>query len=112
MKSSTFLVVATVAATLLLSPVVYAAPVNLNAPLNGMLAKEKTIKLSLHNDSSISVELRVGADLMTLAAGKSVNLKLPIGTRIVANSDTSTIRAGTLIAEVSKELSGVIVHIK
>jgi hypothetical protein len=91
---------------------VNAAPANLHAPLNAMFAKEKTVKLSLRNGSSSSVEVKVGEELMTLAAGQAVNLNLPVGTRIVANADTSTVKAGALIAQVSKELSGAVITVK
>ena len=56
--------------------------------------------------------MKVGEELMTLTAGQSVNLNLPVGTRIVANTDTSTIKAGTLIAQVSKDLNGAVVTLK
>lgn len=111
MKSSNVFVVATVAATLLLSPAVYASPINLHAPLNAMFAKDKNVKLSLQNDFKASVELKVGEKVVTLEAGKSLSLNLPVGTRIVANSDTSTIHTGTLITEVSYALNGATIHI-
>ena len=112
MKSRTFFATATVVCVLLASPAVHAAPTSIHAPLNAMFAKEKTVKLSLHNGSTASVELRVGADLVTLTAGQSVSLNLPVGTRIVANSDTLSVKAGTLITEVSKELSGAVLTLK
>jgi hypothetical protein len=49
---------------------------------------------------------------VTLTAGQSVSLNLPVGTRIVANSDTLSVKAGTLITEVSKELSGAVITLK
>ena len=49
---------------------------------------------------------------MTLTAGQAVNLNLPVGTRIIANTDTSTVKAGTLITQVSKDLSGAVVTVK
>jgi hypothetical protein len=112
MKPRMILATATVIAALLTSSAVYAAPTSFHAPLNAMFAKEKTVKLSLRNSSSSSVEVKVGENLMTLAAGQSVSLNLPVGTRIVANSSTSTIQAGTLITEVSKELSGAVLTLK
>jgi hypothetical protein len=112
MKSRNLLATAAVVAALLTSQVVHAAPTSFHAPLNAMFAKEKIVKLSLRNGSAASVEVKVGENLMTLTAGQSVSLNLPVGTRIVANSDTPTVKAGTLITEVSKELSGAILTLK
>ena len=112
MKSRNLFVAAAVVTTMFTPHIIYASPVNFHAPLNAMFAKEKTVKLSLKNGSASSVEVKVGEEVMTLTAGQAVNLNLPVGTRIVANSDTSTVRAGTLIAQVSKELSGSVVTLK
>ena len=112
MKSRNLIIIAAVVAAMVTPHIVYATPVNFHAPLNAMFAKEKTVKLSLKNGSSSSVEVKVGEEVMTLTAGQAVNLNLPVGTRIVANTDTATVKAGTLIAEVSKELSGSVVTLK
>ncbi len=106
MKFRNLAITAAVVAAMVTPHIVYASPVNFHAPLNAMFAKEKTIKLSLRNASTSSIEVKVGEELMTLTAGQAVNLNVPVGTRIVANTDTSTIKAGTLITQVSKELSG------
>jgi hypothetical protein len=111
MKSRNLVITAAVVA--MITPhIVYASPVNLHAPVNAMFAKEKTVKLSLKNGSASSIEVKVGEEVMTLTAGQAVNLNVPIGTRIIANTDTSTVKAGTLIAQVSKELSGSVVTLK
>jgi len=112
MKIQKLLASAAVVAVLLTSPAIYAAPTSLHAPLHAMFAKEKIVKLSLRNSSVSSVELKVGENLVTLAAGQTITLSLPVGTRIVANSSTSTVQAGSLITEVSKELSGVVLTMK
>ena len=112
MKSRNFVITAAVVAAMVTPHIVYATPVNFHSPLNAMFAKEKTVKLSLKNGSGSSVEVKVGEEVMTLTAGQAVNLNVPVGTRIVANTDTGTVKAGTLIAEVSKELSGSVVTVK
>jgi hypothetical protein len=112
MKFRNLAITAAVVTAMIAPHIVYASPVSLHAPLNAMFAKEKTVKLSLRNGSTSSVEVKVGEELMTLTAGQAVNLSLPVGTRIVANTDTSTVKAGTLIAQVSKELSGAVVTLK
>jgi len=54
----------------------------------------------------------VGDDVVALAPGKSVALKVPVGTRICANQTSATHQAGDLIAQVSKDLDGAILHVK
>lgn len=108
MKIRALLATTIVVSTLFASPAVYAASVSIHSPLHAMFAKEKTVKLGLRNDSRTSLELKVGEKVMTLAAGNTLDLNLPVGTRIVANSSTPTRPAGTLIAQVSKELDGTV----
>ena len=112
MKPRNLAITAAVVAAMITPHIVYASPVNLHTSVNAMFAKEKTVKLSLRNGSTSSVEVKVGEELMTLTAGQAVNLNLPVGTRIVANTDTSTVKAGTLITQVTKDLSGAVVTLK
>ena len=77
-----------------------------------MFAKEKTVKLSLHNGSASPIELKVGENIMTLAAGQIVKVDLPVGTRIITNTTTSNAPAGALITQVTKELSGAVLTLK
>ena len=108
MKIRTYLAATIVASTLFVSPVIHAASLSIHSPLHAMFAKEKTVKFSLRNDSKSSVELKVGENLMTVAAGKTLSLNLPVGTRIVANSSTPSHPAGTLITQVTKQLSDTV----
>jgi hypothetical protein len=112
MNSRILLAAAAVVAALPTSHFVHAAPTTLHAPVNAMFAKEKTVKLSLRNGGTSSIELKVGDNLMTLAAGQVVKVDLPIGTRIVTNTTTSNAPAGTLITQVSPELSGAVLTVK
>jgi hypothetical protein len=109
MKASILLAIV---AALPTSHIVHAAPTSLHEPINAMFAKEKTVKLSLHNGSASSIELKVGDSLMTIAAGQIVKVDLPVGTRIVTNTTTSNAQAGTLITQVTKELSGAVVTLR
>ena len=77
-----------------------------------MFAKEKTVRLSLHNGSASSIELKVGENIMTLAAGQIVKVDLPVGTRIITNTATSNAPAGALITQVTQELSGAVLTLK
>ena len=72
----------------------------------------KKVQITLRNDSAATMEFKVGDDVVTLAAGKSIALKLPVGTRICANQANPTHQSGDLIAQVSKDLDGAILHVK
>jgi hypothetical protein len=69
-----------------------------------MFAKTKTVKVALRNDSGSPLQLKVGDEIVSLDAGKSVALKLAVGTRIVVNAATDKHQAGELIAEASTAL--------
>ena len=77
-----------------------------------MFAKTQTVKVSLRNDSSSQMQLKVGDQVMSIEAGKTVAVKVPVGTRIVMNTATSTHQAGELIAEATSELDNTTVAIK
>jgi hypothetical protein len=111
MKYRNILAVTVVATSLLASPVVYAATA-VQSPVHAMFGKTKTIKLTLLNDSTSPIEVKAGDDVVKLEAGKPVTLNLAPGTRVVANTATSTQQAGALIAEVSSSLNGATIHIK
>ena len=74
--------------------------------------ESKTVKLSLRNDSGAPIELKVNDQIMTLEAGKSLGLKLPVGTRILANTATPAHPAGSLITQVIKEHDGATITIR
>jgi hypothetical protein len=107
--------VATIAVAVLgmsASTAVYAAPTAIVTPLHAMFEKSKMVKLSLRNDTDAPMELKVGEDVMTIAAGKTVAVKLAIGTRIVTNAATAGHASGALLAEVSPALSDATIGIK
>jgi hypothetical protein len=114
MKIRSVLAIAVAVAGLSASTNIYAAAKAADTPSLAYVgfAKTKTIKLSLRNDSSASMELKVGDDVVTLDAGKTVTLKLPLGTRVVTNAATPTHQAGTLVAQASSELNGTTVAIR
>jgi ABC-type amino acid transport substrate-binding protein len=72
----------------------------------------KKIQMTLRNDSAEPVEFKVGEDVVPLDAGKSAALKVPAGTRIVANKAYGAHQAGDLILQVSKEFNGATLHVK
>ena len=112
MKIQVLLATTIIVSTLAVSPATYAASVSMHSPLHAMFAKEKTVKLSLRNDSNTSVDLKVGENIMTVAAGKTLSLSLPVGTKILANTSTPAHPAGALITEVTKQLNGATLSFK
>jgi hypothetical protein len=94
------------------SAAVYAAPTNIQSPVHAMFAKSQTVKVSLRNDSSSQLQLKVGEQVMSIDAGKTVAVKVPVGTRIVMNAATPTHQAGELIAEATAALDNTTVAIK
>jgi hypothetical protein len=101
-------------AVVLAAPAVYAAPPSISSPVHAMFAKSKTstVRLSLRNDSSSPIEVKVGEKVMTLDPGKPVSLDLEVGTRIVANNNTPNHPAGSLIEEVIKDHNGATIVIR
>jgi hypothetical protein len=77
-----------------------------------MSAKTKTVKVALRNDSGSPLQLKVGDQVVSLDAGKSVSLKLAVGTRIVVNAGTDKHPSGELLAEVSTSLDNTTLAIK
>jgi hypothetical protein len=107
-----FAVVAAIATSLLTAPAVYAAPAAISSPIHAMFSKTKLVKLSLRNDSGSAMDVKVGDKVVTLAPGKPVDLSLPVGTRIVANTATPSHEAGSLIEEVVSEHNGATISIR
>jgi hypothetical protein len=103
MKIRSAVAVVVAVAGLSLSATVYAAP-TVSSHVYAMFAKSQTVKVSLRNDSGSPLELKVGDQVVSLDAGKTVALKLAIGTRIVVNAATSKHKAGEVLAEASSAL--------
>ena len=103
----------TVAAISLLAPsAVFAAPSSISVPVNAMFAKTKTIHFKVLNDSTSAMDLQVGDNIVKLDAGKSVDVNLPVGARVLCSSATPLHQQGSVIAEVTNSLNGAIVHVK
>jgi hypothetical protein len=104
--------IAVVVAGFIASATVYAAPTDVPSHARVLLAKSQTVKVALRNDSGSQMELKVGEQVMSLDAGKTVAVKVPVGTRIVVNAATPKHPAGELIAEATSELNNATVAIK
>ena len=87
-------------------------PPRFNRLFTRCLQKTQTVKVSLRNDSRSPMQLKVGEQVMSIDAGKTVAVKVPVGTRIVVNAATSTHQAGELIAEATPALDNSTVAIK
>jgi hypothetical protein len=111
-QNNRFAAVVIVATSLLSAPAVYAAPASISSPIHAMFSKTKMVKLSLRNDSGAAMDVKVGDKIMTLAPGKPVDLSLPVGTRIVANTATPNHEVGSLIEEVVSEHNGATISIR
>lgn len=96
---------------LLSSQAVHASPISGFTSVQAMFAKSKTVKFELRNTSSSPMELRAGEKIITVEAGKTVTLSLPLGTRILTNVTTEKHPAGTLIVEVNSALNGVTIDL-
>ncbi|WP_263381951.1 hypothetical protein [Granulicella arctica] len=94
------------------STAMYAASTSMPVPVHAMFSKTKTITVNLRNDSAVAMELKVGEDVLTIEAGKTVAVKVPVGTRITANAATPMHSAGDLVSQVSSELNGATLGIK
>lgn len=105
MQSKSYLKSVLRAATLaaVLTPAAaYASTLHLPAAMHALMGnKEKSVHFSLRNQSGAAIDLVAGDKTMTLAAGKTMDVKLPIGTRILTASKTDKREAGALICEVS-----------
>jgi hypothetical protein len=112
MKIRNVLAVSVAVVSLAASSNVFAAPAGLHVPVHAMFAKTKLVKLSVRNDSSASIELKVDDKVMTLDAGKTLALSLPVGTRITANAASGRYEAGAVLAEVSTSLSDATISLK
>jgi hypothetical protein len=99
MKISTAFAVAIALAGLAVSAPVYATGVPV--PVRAFAAKTKVVKFNVRNDTSTLVELKVGDQVMSLDPGKTLALKLPVGTKVLMNNATPKHQAGELIAEAS-----------
>ncbi len=66
---------------------------------------EKTVHLQLRNSTSAPMQVKAGDTEMTLAPGKLVAVKLPVGTQIVAVTDSAHYPQGTVLATISTSLA-------
>jgi len=94
------------------APAIYAAPLSIATPIHATYGKTKMVQISFRNDSGAPLELKVGDSVMKVEAGKTINLHLAVGTRVLANTPTPNLASGSLIAQVDSYLNGATLSIK
>ncbi|HET6168566.1 MAG TPA: hypothetical protein VFE01_00240 [Terracidiphilus sp.] len=112
MKRRNLIAISCLTASLMASPVVFASPAVTLSSVHAMFGRGKstrvkTVRLTLTNDSSVDKNLLAGEKALTVAAGTSVTLDLPVGTRI-----TDAHQPGSLILEVSSHFDGTTIKLK
>jgi len=107
------LLVSSIAAfALTAAPAIYAAPLSISTPVHASYGKTKMVQVSFRNDSGGPLELKIGDSIMKVEVGKTLNLHLAVGTRVLANTATPNLAQGSLIAEVDTFLNGATLSIK
>ncbi len=101
-----------VVSSLCTSQAMFAAPAALPVSVHAMFGKTKMVAFNLRNDTAAPLKLKTGENVVTIGAGKTMNLKLPSGTSVTTEEATATLAAGTVIAQVTSELSGVTISVK
>lgn len=105
------IIAALVATSFLSSQAMNAAVIHGPNPTHAMFGTAKTVQFSVRNDCTDTVELKAGDQTITVAAGKTVKVKIPAGTKIITTTATGHSEAGTVVVEVSDSLSGATVAI-
>ena len=94
------------------SEAVYAAPTPLPSGIHAFFAKTKMVTFALRNETGAPLKVKAGDSVMTLDVGKTISLKLPAGSSVTAEEATTNHAAGSLITQVSHDLSGATIAIR
>ncbi len=93
--------------SLLGAQAVFAAPLSgLHVPVAAKMGKVKMVSFKLQNSTSMPITFKAGDQQMTVQAGATSMVKVPVGTQLVAVSDTPMHAAGTVLATVDSDLGG------
>ena len=97
-----------VAAFCLLAPVASLTAQDTTAPVTktAKVKKVKTVKFTIANQGTTSLDLKSGDTPVTIAPGQSQSLTAVAGTKIVTASDSSRGTAGTVVAQVTDDMNG------
>jgi hypothetical protein len=66
----------------------------------------QTVSFNLANRSGADIELKAGDQTVTVAKGKTMEVKFAVGTRILNNTASDKREVGAVICEVSTTLKG------
>ena len=99
------------AVALVSTPALHAAPTSIVSPIHAAFGKQKMVKISFFNDSGTPIELKIGDEIVKLDTGKTIDLHLAVGVRVLSNTATSKMTVGTVIAEVAPSLNGATLRI-
>ena len=94
-----------VGVSMLTSEAMYAAPVAVHAPVYAMFSAAGLVKFSLHNETDTPIKVKAGDTEMTLAPGKIVPVKLPVGAKVVVLEASTHYAEGSVLTVVYQELS-------
>ena len=90
----------------------YAAPAAVHSPVYAMYSAEGLVKFSLHNATDAPIKVKAGDTEMTLAPGKIVPVKLPVGAKIVVEEASTHYAEGSVLTVVYEELSNSTLTLK
>ncbi len=104
MKRISVVTAMVVAASVLSSGAVYAAPTSVHSPVRAMFSNQKLVSFNLHNATNEPLKVKAGDKEMTIAPGAVMSVKLAAGTKIVTQEATAKYEAGSVLATASPEL--------
>jgi len=85
-------------------------PTSVSAPVP--FTNAKLVHFDLRNDTAAAIKVQAGAIELTLRPGYTVDVKLPVGLNVVAESATPERAAGSVLVQVAEALAGSTVEIK
>jgi hypothetical protein len=87
-------------------PAANAAVIGIHSPAHAFFHSngQKKVKFNIRNNTGAPIELKIGDKVETLKADQVLPLKLPVGTRVVANSDSGPYHAGDVIVQVNDNM--------
>jgi hypothetical protein len=91
-------------------PPVMASPLRTNLSIQPIFGN-KMVKLNLANNTGSPLDVKVGDTPMTIAPGKTVPVSAPAGTKITVVTAFATHGVGTVLAEISPDMSGATIRV-
>jgi hypothetical protein len=111
MKRQSMVLTMVAAASMLMGSALYASPIAIHSPVHAMFGKPKMISFSLHNRTNAPMTVTAGGKELTIAPGKTVDVKLPLGDKVIAQSASANYKAGDVLAVASPELGDATVNL-